>query len=257
MANQQLAIVYAALFARITHRTLVLPELLLDGTQLSGEQVTASSTTAVPFHHFYSPDALEEALSKVRVEAVPDRSAPPLSAYTNFTFEQPAAKQWPLRTLQQQTADAAHVAMDCPLFKLPAWEQDMWQHTDLVWAVLDGLQPAPALAAEIHSAKTALCGMAATGSYSVLHLRLEEDWQAHCRRCVCRLQMKANAPVCMLRYASMPAAGKPSMTSLCETTATTTRSALMSFCKWAAVLLPPLYTNPATATCTPAARANA
>lgn len=53
------------------------------------------------------------------------------------------------------------------------------QEEALAWRVLVGLRPAPALAGYLAAYKRHV----GNNSYNFLHLRVEEDWKAHCARC--------------------------------------------------------------------------
>lgn len=68
--------------------------------------------------------------------------------------------------------------MSCPALALPA--DLVAKHERLVFAALAALQPAPALLAAVHSVQQRLQGRSGSKAYTVLHLKAEQGWIAHC-----------------------------------------------------------------------------
>ncbi|BDA51623.1 hypothetical protein COCOBI_19-1790 [Coccomyxa sp. Obi] len=82
-ANQRLAIVYAVVMAKASHRSLVVPSLLLNGAQLSeGMHLSGNDASSVPFENIYDMTAFGEALESLGVTVVAASRTPPFSDLT-------------------------------------------------------------------------------------------------------------------------------------------------------------------------------
>ena len=77
-------------------------------------------------------------------------------------------------------SDHAHIRLDCPLFRLPPAE--VLAHASYFCAVLDSLRPSRALHALVQKGVSQLHAHNNKHSFTFLHLRIENDWLAHCQR---------------------------------------------------------------------------
>lgn len=179
-ANQRLAVVYGAIAAKRLARAVVLPTLILDGTQSTDAPVLAGDVGAAPiaFEDFYDAPAVVAALSKLGVAAMTERqfreaagdAIPTLVALSSS----PSVDN--LRGLVDMLPHARHVAVDCPLFKLGP--DLVAEEEPLVWAVLEAMRPAERLGALAGRFAAELKGR----PFNFLHLRVEKDWTKHCKR---------------------------------------------------------------------------
>ncbi|KAL6753995.1 hypothetical protein V8C86DRAFT_404853 [Haematococcus lacustris] len=177
--NQRLSLVYGALLARKTGRALVLPPLLADGTQMTGQQIHASSASSIPLTTLYQLEPLSAALKAVGVEVLPD---PPPSSPPPTFFSIEAAGFNGLSQLQGLASSPA-VATDCPLFHIAPGDIAKADDTAVVWAVLNGLQPNQLPARQAQAVLQRLSHRpGGREGFNMLHLRIEEDWVAHCDR---------------------------------------------------------------------------
>ena len=164
-ANQRLALAYGLAIARRLGRAAVLPDLLLDGTQLSDRDALAADGRATaPFEGFYDAGALREAARAhgLRVLTREEHAAlapdagdsgadgaanPAATARVSLAAMRPISDAaWALRAHRA----ARHLELDCPLFKLSP--SAVHAERALVWDVLSALRPAPALEARVRRA---------------------------------------------------------------------------------------------------------
>jgi len=179
---------YAAVIAKKTDRTLVLPRLLGTGTQLNDSSVTETDDNSVPFESVYDVDTFASAVSAQGLKVVLPSGAPPLTNYTHMSFQHIGFDG--LKPVRDHS-NIPHVALDCTLFKLSPSSIEP-EDLPLMWAVLDGLVPNAPHQKVVRQAITALHKLHAPAQtdqqggsqlrFNVLHLRMESDWVAHCQR---------------------------------------------------------------------------
>ncbi|BDA51635.1 hypothetical protein COCOBI_19-1910 [Coccomyxa sp. Obi] len=163
--------------ARASHRSLVVPSLLLNGEQLSaGTHLSGNNASSVPFEDIYDMKTFKEKLESLGVKVVAASRAPP---FPNLTVASPddLAKASP--SLHSYQA-VKHLQIQCPLWAIPG--DQMLQEADTIKVVLAGLQPSQDLLKYVDAASEHLKGLSADGTFNFLHLRLENDWVAHCKR---------------------------------------------------------------------------
>jgi hypothetical protein len=209
MASQRLSIVYAAVLAAVTNRTLELPNYLVaNGARIdeasaaaghgyrtrtsfetpdapdqgwkSWESGSEIRTNALRFEAVYNPVPLVAALAAHGVRSLLGGPAIPSkpSAATAPVIVSLAKEHNALAALKRESvACASHVTLSqgCPAFRVPP--SVMTRFEQLVLDVLAALVPAAPLAAHVAAVVTALGGK---GSYDALHLRFESDWHAQC-----------------------------------------------------------------------------
>lgn len=127
-ANQRLAIMYAALIAKKTDRTLVLPQLIGTGTQLGEASSQETEENSVPFESVYDVDTFVAAMGGMGLDVVPGSHAPPPSNYTHTSLQQVGFDG--LKPVKGRSSDP-HVAVDCTLFKVCVCSE-MCQHSTCV-----------------------------------------------------------------------------------------------------------------------------
>jgi len=181
-ANQRLALVYGLVAAKRLGRAAVLPNLILDGTQSTDAPILATDPGAAVarFESVYDAEALAAALLKhgLRVmtedefrDANGDDIAP-----TQIALSGSGAVD-NMEGMLQLVPHARHVSIDCPLFR---FSPDVLRSEEaLVWATLRALRPGPKLA-KLAKAYDKQVGRK---PFNFLHLRIEKDWLAHCKRC--------------------------------------------------------------------------
>ena len=176
-ANQRLSIVYAAIIAKETGRSLRLPRLLLDGTQHDTLQTsTLLNSKATRFSNFYDIDVFIKGMKAAGIQVL-DKDSALFSASDNVIRVPPKDLQNLLGFGDGSPyRNATHLSIECPLFKLDAVL--VGQHRELVEDVLASLVPAPAQRANIDQLKVSL---SKSGHYNILHLRVERDWINHCK----------------------------------------------------------------------------
>jgi len=194
-ANQRLSIIYAAILAKETGRSLYLPKLLLDGTQHNTtKEASLINSDATEFSKFYDVDAFVDGVKAAGIQvtgnepgyhAPTDKHAIRVPSQDLQSLIEPG--------LSNQLRHQTHLSVECPLFKLDA--DLVGRHRELVERVLSSLVPAPAQRAKIDQLKASLGKF---GHYNVLHLRIERDWISHCKtwvsdRGVCLAQEAVSA----------------------------------------------------------------
>jgi hypothetical protein len=175
--NQRLSIVYAAIIAKETGRSLRLPRLLLDGTQHdTSRAATLINSDATEFRTFYDVKVFTRGMKTAGVRVLDMDSA--LFSPSDKVVRVPSKD---LQTLLGfgdgcPYRNATHLSIECPLFKLDL--AVVGQHRELIENVLASLVPAPAQRAKIDQLKVSL---SKSGHYNFLHLRVERDWINHCK----------------------------------------------------------------------------
>ena len=132
--------------------------------------------SSVPFENIYSLTSFKEELRSLNVGVVPASRAPSTSSYTLVSPED-LAEASPNLTRYQSVK---HLHIPCPLWAIPG--DQMLQEADTIKAVLAGLQPSQDMLRYVDAASMHLEGLSAAGVFNFLHLRLENDWVAHCKR---------------------------------------------------------------------------
>ena len=122
---------------------------------------------------------LLEALAQEGIVVLEPGAAPPLDRYNFVAMKEAPAD--PIPWLQERGINATHLSIDCAFLRLPpALVQN---HANSFWAVLRALIPSPHLAAYVQAGIAKLRSFDANHtSYNFLHVRLENDWLAHCHR---------------------------------------------------------------------------
>jgi len=178
-ANQRLSIIYAAIVAKETGRSLYLPRLLLDGTQHdTSKAATLRNSEATEFRTFYDVDVFIEGMKAAGIRVI-DGGSTVLSSLSEQAVRVPSQNLQSLLEPGTSSLDyhnAAHLSIECPLFKLGA--AVVGRHRALVESVLSSMVPAPAHRAQIATLKTAL---SKSGHYNFIHMRIEQDWINHCK----------------------------------------------------------------------------
>ncbi|KAG2483042.1 hypothetical protein HYH03_018071 [Edaphochlamys debaryana] len=208
-ANQRLSVVYAALLAYRLGRSLVLPDLIDMGLQREDVTVLASDTNRVAFADMYDVGTFVAAMRAVRMTVLTQAEAGQGPAEA---VSLPSLRGNVAAALEERYRDTPHLAVDCPLFKLPN-QYLQPQDTLVVWAALNGLRPnrqasetlealsaaitafgnaphpgaAPAAVAAAVKAAARNRGSSppeegSLSGYNYIHLRIENDWLAHCKR---------------------------------------------------------------------------
>ena len=192
--NQRLSIIYAAIIAKETRRSLCLPRLLLDGTQVdTSKEANLINYDASDFSTFYDLEVFINGMKAAGVRVLDEDSA--FIAPSDNVFRVPSQDLKSLVELGGRSpyGNAAHLSVECPLFKLDA--AVVGRHRELVERVLSSLVPAPAPRAKIDQLKASLNRF---GHCNCLHLRIERDWINHCKtwvsdRGVCLAQEAVSA----------------------------------------------------------------
>ncbi|GAB4815902.1 hypothetical protein N2152v2_002948 [Parachlorella kessleri] len=171
LTNQRIAILSAVLLAAESRRTLLLPRLLVNGTQSSNE-VNEKNAPSCAFEDIMSPQAFKASLAaKGVVVEMPNFSTPAVTARVNLT------KGATLKLLKEVEQEE-HVWLTCPLLQVPP--SLFLKHEPLVWAALEGMQPADDLREAADALDAKFKALSPRQAFNVLHLRLERDWQKHC-----------------------------------------------------------------------------
>ena len=117
-------------------------------------------------------------LQQSGILAIGSEAAPPPANYHSIRLlEAPSSNilEW-LATFSEH----AHLMIDCPFFRLPP--TDIKAHAPQFWAVLDALRPSQPLNALVQKGVSKLRAHNRRKSFTFLHLRIENDWLAHCTR---------------------------------------------------------------------------
>ena len=176
-ANQRLSIVYAAIIAKETGRSLYLPRLLLDGTQNdTSKATTVINSEATDFGTFYDVEVFRKGMKTAGVRVL-GKEFPAQLADKRVVRVPPQDLQSLLASSSSEKyKSAALLSVGCPIFKLDA--AVVGRNQKLVESLLSSLIPAPDQRAEIDKLKFSL---SKSGHYNFLHLRVERDWISHCK----------------------------------------------------------------------------
>ena len=142
----------------------------------AGEYLEDNSASSVPFENMYNLRTFKEKLGTLDIRVVTASEAPPLSSYS-MASPPDLAKAIPGLLSYQSVR---HLHIECPLWAIPG--DKMLQEADTIKVVLAGLQPSEHLLKFVEAASKHLQGLSADGAFNFLHLRLENDWVAHCKR---------------------------------------------------------------------------
>lgn len=169
-ATQRVALVSGMVLTKELNRTLVLPQLLLDGRQSGNKR-----TGFVDFGEMFDLPAFTEGMQLLglriatKAPSAAESTAVHLSKQYNY-----------MSALLEDYAREQHIKLDCPSFRLPP---DLFaKHDQLVFAALDALQPVPRLADLVSRIQERLGDMVATRTFSMLYLNTGDDWLTHCGR---------------------------------------------------------------------------
>lgn len=201
-ANQRLAILYGIVLALRTGRIPILPDLIHDGIQLTDAHIMPTADNTQPFSEFYDVAHFTASLLTAGIPILLPSKTPPTSSYTAVSMK--VLGQDPVKALtSSRYSSLPHIALDCPLFKMQL--SDFSPEDDqTLWAVLLAFTPSTAnqmlvaqarhamsLVQVAHQSSSAAVAISSRKlsdrdssirKYNVLHLRLEDDWQEHCKR---------------------------------------------------------------------------
>ena len=169
---------YGFVLAHASGRAVILPDLVADGTQLVNEpgyidKVAAAGNT-LAFDAVFDERRVTAALAKYAVTAYSART-PGLGAPTrNVTLRGENIAS----TALSHVASAAHVALDCPLWRVSA--ASLSQYEGYVLDILAALVPSPPRVRLVDRVVSRLAAKTTSGTFAALHLRYEEDWYRHC-----------------------------------------------------------------------------
>lgn len=210
LTNQRISLLYGIMLALRTGRVPVLPDLIPDGTQSTDARVDPSSGNVQAFSAIYDLPHFLSSLQAAGIPIVLPSAAPPVSLYQNVTVEQLGWDTYGSLS-SSKYASIPHLAMDCPLWKVPL-SAITQEELPLLWAVLRAFTPTAEITHVVHGAIRAIThrkvaassssttsGSTASGSrslqlggsssssagkhlYNMVHLRLEQDWAAHCAK---------------------------------------------------------------------------
>lgn len=178
MANQRLSLLYGVILAYELGRASVVPNFLLSGVQWTDKDTLASSNNSIAMSELYDAEHLISQLSAVGVEMLRPHEAPPKELYTTVDITGMAD---PVAELNSQHKSTNHLYVGCPLFRLHQY-YFTGANNRIMWAVLAGIQTSKKLSNAIHPITKKLSGMSRSHKYNFVHLRIEEDWVAHCQR---------------------------------------------------------------------------
>ncbi|KXZ42749.1 hypothetical protein GPECTOR_120g416 [Gonium pectorale] len=199
--------------AKRLNRAAVLPVLIDDGLQRTDTNVLASDTNQVPFSDMYDVEHFRRTMAAAGVRILLPDEAPDPNNYQDVHLGR--IRGHLLDELRNVYGSVRDLAVDCPLFKIPAREF-VPEDESLAWAALDGMKPNkeaeelinqivraignftqkadPGLqgqtGVEAAAARRSLASdqaAAATGAplpgdFDYIHLRIENDWIEHCKR---------------------------------------------------------------------------
>ncbi|PSC70561.1 Glycosyl transferase family 8 [Micractinium conductrix] len=174
-ANQRVAVLSGVLIAAQLNRTVVLPRLLLNGTQPTAAEVNERVTGSVPFGNMFDVKLFADRMAArgVRTSAYPPDPAAVVAVRMGSYRDI-------LGVLTTTYSAQQHIRLDCPMFRVTA--EAITANSQLVFATLDAMQPSARLMAALQKIEGKLRGMTPTKAYNVLHLRVEDDWVSHCKR---------------------------------------------------------------------------
>ena len=178
LTNQRLALLDALLIAHATDRRLILPRMLLNGTQDARHSYQMDHADGtVPFRKFFDVNTTRRNLLphvEVFEEEPAGKPDQQISVY---------GKRHTLDYYKSSLADAAWVQMDCTYAAVDP--HDRAEKRDFYWRLEAALVPsqhisgAAELIKKLLKARSLAAG--ADGSFTALHLRIEPDWVEHCK----------------------------------------------------------------------------
>ena len=121
---------------------------------------------------------LLQSLQQSDISAVGTEHAPPAHQYRNVSLSDAPAGD--MLGWLANFSDHAHVRLGCTLLQMPSAE--VVAHASYFWAVLESLRPNEVLRGLVQRAVTQLHSLGNRESFTFLHLRVENDWLAHCFR---------------------------------------------------------------------------
>ncbi|GAB4815901.1 hypothetical protein N2152v2_002947 [Parachlorella kessleri] len=171
LTNQRIAILSAVLLAAESRRTLLLPRLLVNGTQSSNE-VNEKNAPSCAFEDIMNPQKFKASLAAQNVTVdMPTFSTPAVTARVDLS------RGATLKLLRDVDSEE-HVWLTCPLLRVPP--SLFLKHEPLVWAALEGMQPADDLKAVVATLEQKIKALSPRQAFNVLHLRVERDWLKQC-----------------------------------------------------------------------------
>ncbi|KAL4447483.1 hypothetical protein ABPG75_004702 [Micractinium tetrahymenae] len=174
-ANQRAALISGIVLAAQLNRTVILPRLLLNGTQPDEAEVNEKTSGSIPFGDMFDVGIFTQRLAArgVRVSTqAPDPSqvlAVKVGSFHDLLF-----------VLNTTYSSQQHLRLDCPMFRVHP--DIVTNQSSLVFATMDAMQPNARFKGILQKIETKLRSMSNAKAYNVLHLRAEEDWLTHCKR---------------------------------------------------------------------------
>lgn len=170
MADQRLALVSGVVLASQLGRVVMLPDLLLDGSEGPDRGRT------IPFSQLYDVEQFISALAVVGLEAVDPHRAFPKELYTPSYIPE---VEDPVEELAAKHRATKHLHVECPLHRFPHMYFTGANHR-IMWAVLDALQPSKELAKHIKVVTKRLTRATHHRAFNFLHLPMDAEWLKAC-----------------------------------------------------------------------------
>lgn len=174
-ANQRVAVLSGIVLAAELNRTVILPHLLLNGTQPTEAEVNENTSGSVPFGHMFDVDLFTERLAARGVRT--STSAP---AHSRVVSVKAGSYRNLLSVLNTTYSAQQHIRLDCPMFRVPP--DVITARASLAFAIMDAMQPSARLMGMLQRVDGKLRSLTKAKAYNVLHLRAETDWVLHCKR---------------------------------------------------------------------------
>jgi hypothetical protein len=181
LTNQRMALVHGFMIAHITNRSVLLPWLNPNGVQ-TGKSYHEDRSNLVPFSKFFDVALVTAALAPLVRVAGLRPEPPPANLDSKWVVERKLRKKEWYRSLADRT-NGMPLEFDCTFLALDSRGD---QHLlELYWKMDDALHFAPRIvdAADriVSGLQSRSLSQGGDGSFSALHLRIEEDWITHCR----------------------------------------------------------------------------
>lgn len=174
-ANQRVAVLSGIILAAQLNRTVILPRLLLNGTQPTETEVNEDTSGSVPFGHMFDVGLFTERLAARGVRTSEHASNPSQAVSVK------AGSYRDLLSVLNTTYSAQqHIRLDCPMFRVPP--DVLTAQASLVFGIMDAMQPSTRLMGMLQRVDAKLRSLTKAKAYNVLHLRAEIDWVLHCKR---------------------------------------------------------------------------
>lgn len=183
LTNQRIAIVQGVAIGHLTGLPIVLPSMHTSFVSTVGQHTE--------FSDFYDEGYLRQSLEGVRFAESPTNQANRrLLSRAIGRSNTIVVKAWNLnrpREFWEMLGETANdsglsIEMDCAFNSLHTHASDT-QLGDLLWSIDEVLVPSPAIAKEVQTVRAAL-DPSGSGVYAALHVRIEDDWVAHCKKLV-------------------------------------------------------------------------